>query len=235
DSAVAALEEEPVRAALVQEIVDEIVTVGSPELIAIRPLIEFVTATVVDSLAFREIFRDSVEQLHENTFGRGRGTSSPVALTIVDAVIIVTAYLEQAYPELTGQLPATFGNSFIEIRDRDWAVRIVEVGEDVTELAIALPLLMSVLYGLALVLSRDRRQVLMWVGMGWVIVAVFLVVGRDLARSVVLGDGFLDQDVRDAIWDAYTRSLVGWAALFGGFGLLLAVAATATQRVNPTR
>src|SRR5690606_22091038 len=41
DSAVAALEEEPVRAALVQEIVDEIVTVGSPELIAIRPLIEF--------------------------------------------------------------------------------------------------------------------------------------------------------------------------------------------------
>jgi hypothetical protein len=234
DSAVVALEDEAVRAALVREIVDEIVTVGSPELIAIRPLIEFVTATVVDSLAFREIYRDSVQQLHASTFTQ-EGDSTPVALTIVDAVVVVTAYLEQAYPEVAGQLPANFGDSFIEISSRDWAVSLVAIGEDVTELAIALPLVMSALYGTALVMSRNRRQVLVWVGIGWVTVAVCLVVGRDLVREVVLGEGFADQAVRDAIWDAYTRSLVGWAALIGGFGLLLAVAATANQRVNPAR
>jgi hypothetical protein len=235
DSAVVALEDEAVRAALVREIVDEIVTVGSPELVAIRPLIEFVTSTVVDSLAFREIFRDSVDELHASMFGNQTGGGEPVALTIVDAVVVVTAYLEQAYPEVADQLPANFADSFIEIRGRDWAVRIVELGEDVTELAIALPLVMSLLYGTALVISQNRRQVLVWVGMGWVMVAVILVVGRDLARELVLGEGFTDQAVREAIWDAFTQSLVGWAALFGGFGLLLAVAANANQRVNPAR
>jgi hypothetical protein len=232
DNAVAALEDEAVRGALVREIVDEIATAESADLISIRPLIEFVTATVVDSLAFREIFRESVEQLHDSTF-RGGGDSEPVALTIVDAVIVISAYIEQAYPELSGQLPSDFDDSFIEIRSRDWAVRIVEIGEDITELAIALPLLMSVLYGVALIISPNRRQTLTYVGMGWVSVAVLLVVGRDFARELVLGQGFADQAVREAIWDAYTRSLVGWASLFGGFGLLLAVAATAAHRANP--
>ena len=234
DSAVAALEDEAVREALVREIVDEIVTAESPDLIAIRPLVEFVTATVVDSLAFREIFRESVEQLHDNTFAQG-GDSEPVALTIVDAVVVITAYLEQAYPELAGQLPSDLGDAFIEIRSRDWAVRIVAFGEDITELAIALPMIMSVLYGTALILSQDRRRTLTLVGMGWVSVAVLLVVGRDFAREIVLGRGFADQALREAIWDAYTRSLAGWAALFGGFGLLLAVAATASQRANPAQ
>ena len=234
DSAVVALEDNAVRDALVRQIVDEIVAVGSPDAIAIRPLIEFVTATVVDSLAFREIFRDSVEQLHRDTFGDG-DSSELVALTLVDAIIVITAYIEQAYPEVAAQLPPDLGNSFIEIRSRDWAVRTVAYGEDVTEVAVMLPLAMSVLYGTALILSHRRRQTLVLVGMGWVAVAVLLVVGSDFAREAVLGQGFGDGEVSQAIWDVYTRSLVGWAALAGGFGIVLAVAATGAHRANPAR
>ena len=234
ESAVVALENDAVRDALVRQIVDEIVTVGSPDAIAIRPLIEFVTATVVDSLAFQEIFRDSVKQLHRETFGEDGGTDA-VALTLVDALIVITAYIEQAYPEVAAQLPPDLGSAFIEIRSRDWAVRTVAYGSDVDELAIALPLAMSFLYGTALVISPNRRQTLVFVGMGWVAVAVMLVVGRDLTREIALGQGFGDQEVSQAIWDVYTRSLIGWAALVGGFGVVLAVAATGAHRANPAR
>ena len=234
DSAVVALEDDAVHDALVRQIVDEIVSVSSPDAIAIRPLIEFVTATVVDSLAFQEIFRNSVEQLHRETFGEG-DSGDPVALTLVDAIIVITAYIEQAYPDVAAQLPPNLGDAFIEIRGRDWAVQTVAFGQDVTELAIILPLTTSVLYGLAYLLSRNRRQTLVLVGMGWVAVGVLLIVARDLARELVLGQGFADQAVSEAIWDVYTRSLVGWSALTGGFGLVLAVAATGGHRANPAR
>ena len=106
DSAVVALEDDAVHDALVRQIVDEIVSVSSPDAIAIRPLIEFVTATVVDSLAFQEIFRNSVEQLHRETFGEG-DSGDPVALTLVDAIIVITAYIEQAYV-LVRYMPDTY-------------------------------------------------------------------------------------------------------------------------------
>ena len=235
DSAVAALQENVVRAALVQAIVDEIIKVGSPEAVSIRPLIEFVTQTVVDSLAFQEIFRDSVEQLHSQVFSPGSDPSEPVALTLVDAIIVITAYIEQAYPEVANQLPPNLDTAFIQIRNRDWAVKVVAFGENVTELAIILPALTLLLYGLALLLSRNRRQTLLYIGLGWLAVALLLVIGRDFAREAVLGHGFPDQAVSEAIWNVYTKSMVGWAALVGGLGLLVAVAAAGVHRANPAR
>ena len=235
ESAVVTLRNEAVRDALVQEIVDEIVSVGSPDAAAIRPLIEFVTATVVDSVAFREIFRDSVKQLHQETLDDGAERSDPVALTVVDALIVVTAYVQQAYPEVASQLPPNLGDAFIKVRTRDWAVKTVAYGRNVTELAIILPAVLFVLYGSALLLSNNRRQTLVLAGVGCVIVAILLIVGQDLARDAVLGSGFGDKAASEAIWDVYTRSLAGWAALCGGFGLVLAVAATAVHRANPSR
>jgi hypothetical protein len=234
DSAVAALQQEAVRDALVRAIVDEIIEVGSPDAVSIRPLLEFVTATVVDSLAFQEIFRDSVEQLHAQIFGSEAGDDS-VALTLVDAIIVITAYIEQAYPELANQLPPNLDTAFIEIRNRDWAVDVVAFGQNITELAIILPLAMSVLYGLALLLSQNRRQTLLYIGVAWVTVAVLLVVGRDFAREAVLSQGFADQAVSAAIWDVYTQSLLGWAMLVGGFGFALAIASTGAHRADPAR
>ena len=235
DSAVVTLQNQAVRDALVQEIVNEIVTVGSPDAVSIRPLIEFVTATVVESRAFQDIFRDSVKQLHRETFDNGHTGSEPVALTLVDALIVITAYIEQAYPDLAAQLPPDLGNAFIQIRTRDWAVKAVSYGHDITELAIALPVAIAGLYGAAWLLSRNRRQTLVLIAVGWVAVAVLLIVGRDLAREAMFGQGFGNQAVSQAIWDVYTHSLVGWAALCGGFGLVLAVAATGAHRAKPGR
>lgn len=234
DSAVVALQEEVVRDALVRAIVNEIVEVGSPEIVSLRPLIEFVTATVVESLAFQEIFRESVAQLHGEVLG-GRDRGEPVSLTVVDAVVVVTAYIQQAYPELAGQLPPNLDSAFIEIRSRDWAVEAVTFGERVTALAIVLPVITALLYAVAIALSRNRRQTLLMAAIGWVAAAVLLVVGRDFAREAVLGAGFPDQAVSEAIWDVYTRSMVAWAALLGGGGMLLAVAATGAHRADPGR
>jgi hypothetical protein len=235
DSAVVALKNDAVHDALVQEIVDEIVVVGSPDAGAIRPLIEFVTATVVDSVAFQEIFRDSVKQLHRETLEQTQSDAEPVALTLVDALIVITAYIQQAYPEVASQLPANLGDAFINIRTRDWAVETVAYGQDVTELAIVLPAILFFLYAAALLFSNNPRQTLVLAGVGCVIVAILLIVGRDLARELVFGSGFGDKAVSEAIWNVYTRSLVGWAALTGGFGLVLVVAATAVHRANPGR
>jgi hypothetical protein len=193
-----------------------------------------VTQTVVDSLAFQEIFKDSVEQMHGQIFSQG-DQSEPVALTLVDAIIVITAYIQQAYPEVADQLPPNLNTAFVEIRNRDWAVDVVAFGENVTELAIILPALTLLLYGLALLLSRNRRQTLLYIGLSWLAVALLLVIGRDFAREAVLGHGFPNQAVSQAVWNVYTESLVGWAALLGGLGLLIAVAATGIHRANPGR
>jgi hypothetical protein len=234
DSAVVALDEDVVRAALIQAIVDEIIRTGSPEAISVRPLVEFVTATVVDTQAFRDIYRNAVEELHRDMFQKGND-AEPVALTLVDALIVISAYIQQAYPEVAGQLPPNLGNAFIEIRGRDWAVEVVAYGEDAAYLSVLLPFAMLALYGVALLLTPDRRQVIAAMGIGWIVVAVLIVVGRDYAREFVLPQGFATRAVSEAIWDVYTRSLLGWSALVGFVGLMITVAGTGAHRANPAQ
>src|SRR5690349_15297524 len=55
DHAVQALQDDAVRRALAERIVAEILAVSSPQAVSVRPLIELVTTTVVDSITFREI------------------------------------------------------------------------------------------------------------------------------------------------------------------------------------
>lgn len=235
-NAVAALEDDAVRAALTREIVDEFIRVGPPDTLAIRPLLEFVTATVVDTQAFVEIYRNAVEQMHRDLFEGADGTGA-VALTMVDAIIVVVAFIEQAYPEVAQQLPPNLSTSFIEIRERDWAVRVVTLGEDVEFLAVLLPALIVGLYGCALWIAPDRRRTIVAIGIGCVAVAAMLVIGRDFARDIVVDQvGISDRTVIAVVWDVYTSPLMGWATLVGGFGVLLAVGATrGHERINPRR
>lgn len=235
DHAVAALEDDAVRASLVQAIVNQIVEVGPPEALSIRPLIEFVTATVVDTQTFATIYRDAIEDLHRGLMQEPNDTS-PIALTLVDAMIVITAFLEQAYPEVSNQLPTNLNTALIQLRERDGAAMdIILLNEGIGYLAVAFPLLAVALYATAVWVAPDRRRAVLYIGVSLVAVGIFIVVGRDYAQNLVVAQSpFSDQAVSQAFWNAYTESLEGWAILVGGAGLAITVGATgARRRVNP--
>src|SRR5690606_21412094 len=167
----------------------------------------------------------------------GPDGDGPVALTLVDAIIVVVAFIEQAYPEVAQQLPPNLNAAFIELRDRDWAVRVIAFGEDGDYLSVLLPIAVLACYGAALWLAPDKRRAIVAIGISCVIAAALVVIGRDFGRNLVLDEaGFADQGATRAVWDVYTRPLLGWATILGVLGVLLAVGATgAHQRVSPTR
>jgi hypothetical protein len=229
DHAVQALEEPAVRRALTARIVQEILVAGPPESVAIRPLVELVTATVVDSVTFREIYRDAVLRLHHDLFEEGE-SGPPLALTLVDAMIVITAFIEQAYPEAADELPPDLTSAFIELRQRDWTLDLATAGEGLEYLAYGLPATALVLYAAAVWLAPRRRPAMVAAGFGLVAAGVIIAVIQDFGEGIILDRvGFADNTVRQAVWDAYTGGLLGWATLMGGTGLLFAVAAHGTR------
>jgi hypothetical protein len=228
DHAVQALQDDAVRRALAERIVAEILAVSSPQAVSVRPLIELVTTTVVDSITFREIYRDAVGRVHDDLFGDGV-SREPLALTLVDALIVVTAYIRQAYPEAGAQLPTDLTSAFVDLRNEEWAVNVATSGRDVEYLAFVLPALSVVLFAAAVWTSPQRRRTFTGIGFGLIAVAALIVVAKDAGQDALLGRaGVGDRAVNAAIWHAYTNSLDGWAWILGGLGFLVAVVSTNT-------
>ncbi len=236
DHAVQALDSDAVRVALTDAIVDQIVEVGPPEAISIRPLIQFVTATVVDTQAFADIYRDSVRDLHADLF-EGQSDERVLALTLVDAMIVITGFMEQAYPEVSNQLPEDLNNTLIGHREQEAAASAASLGEGIGYLSVGFPLLAAALYGTALWVAPVRRRAVLYIGISLITAGILLVAGRSLVQEIAIAQApFQDTRVAEALWDAYTGSLQGWAVLAGGAGVALTVGATGSrQRVDVRR
>ena len=107
--ATAALKDDSVRSLVAEQVTDELVLKHQADLIAARPIIESVVASVVGGRAFTGVFRSGVRDVHRAVFDRDQDT---LTLAVVDIGTIVAAGLEVLQPTLARRVERRDGLSW---------------------------------------------------------------------------------------------------------------------------
>ena len=227
--ATAALRDDSVRTLIAGRVTDDIVLAHQSDLIAARPVIQSVVASVVGGRAFTGVFRSGVRDVHRAVFDRDENT---VALTLTDVGTIVAAALEVVRPALARSVRAT-GRVDVVRRDLGSAsATAVRAADTVRLLAWIFALLAIVAAAAAVWLSRDRRRTVVQLGIGAAVAGVALVVGLAVLRRMAVDhvDGPDARAAAEGVWDAFLGDLrtAGW--ILAGSGAVVAAAAASLIR-----
>jgi hypothetical protein len=227
DNAVRALNDEQVRALAVDRLVDQLVERGSSDLIAVQPLLQAATETVIDTGAFRELYATAVAEAHRQLF-----SDDPIVLQLVDALILVRATVAQFDPALAERLPA-IDSGVIEIADEGGDFdELFGAGEKVARAARLYTLLTIALLVASVWVAPRRRRAVIAVGVALAVVAALVVVGLDLARATLTStvSDELTAAAVGGVWDAFLQDLRTANLILGAGGVALAAAATSAAR-----
>jgi hypothetical protein len=224
DRASAALSDQAVADEVAIQVADELVE-ADPNLVAVRPVIESVTSSLIRGGAFQSLFRAGVADMHRSVF---EGDQDTLTLTLVDIGATVRGVLQALQPKLAKQIPAT---KSVELVDGDLPAPVadlVRLAEAMRWLPIvALLVALGCAYG-AIRLAGDGRDAVLVVGVAITLVAVLASVALRAAEALVL-TGIDDQAGRDAvagIWDAFLGDLGTALLLLAVCGGVVAAAAS---------
>lgn len=231
ERAASALEDEDVREPLADAIVDGLIERAEPDLVNARPVLVSVTSGILDSGAFRAIFREAAKRAHETLFTR---QGNELVLNLADGASLAVDALRAVAPKLAKDIPENATAKLNELVESEAAIDLVKTAESVRFLGYALPGLGLLLLAGAIALDRDRRRGFLTAAIAIAIAAGVGLAGLFAARTIVLAQ--LDPDVRDAgagVWDAYLDDL-SRAFLIGLGGALVTAAAISTRtRIDP--
>ena len=230
DKAEQALADDEVRVIVSREIVVNLVERGSPDLVAGRPVLESVVGTVIDTPAFRKLFRRAALEANRVFFDRG---GENLVFDLADASKIVRFGLQQASPDLAKQVPKNLDVTLADLRERDFAQSTLGAADDIRLLGIVLPLRALLALAGSIVLATDRRSGVLRVAVGVAAVGALLAVAMLILREVIVAgtygdDELTDDEVRGAvggILDAYFGKLFGWSLLMAFVGIVVSGAA----------
>jgi hypothetical protein len=224
-----ALRADSVKTLIAERITDEVVLRNRSDLIAARPIIESVAGDVVTSAAFTALFRSAVRDVHRALFLRDQST---LTLTVADVGTVLGAALQQLRPQLARELERTGDVAVISRDIGDVSATAARIADDVKLLALLLLVLGIVLIGAAIAVAPDRRQAVVWLGIGAACAGVLLVVVLGIARSIAV-DRLEDPDSQAAaraIWDAFLGDLRNAAWILAISGAITAAAAASLIR-----
>jgi hypothetical protein len=230
--ATVALRDESVRSLIAQKLTDEVVLKNQADLIAARPIIESVASDVVGGRAFTNLFRRAVRDVHRALFKRDKNT---VTLTVADVGAVLAAALEQVRPEVARKLRSTERVELVERHIGSLSSTLADIAERVQLLAVLLLVLSLAFVAGALLLSRDKRQTVVELGVGAAVAGVVLVVAYSVARSIAVEhvEGPDEQAAARAVWDAFLADLRTAAWILAACGVVIAAAASSLVKPRP--
>ena len=230
--ATVALRDDSVRSLIAQKLTDEVILKNEADLIAARPIIESVASEIVGGRAFTSLFRKAVRDVHRALFKRDRNT---VTLTVADVGTVLAAALEQVRPSLARKLGSTERVELVERNIGSLSATLADVAERVQLLAVLLLVLSLALVAGALLVSPDRRQTVVELGVGAAVAGVLLVVAYSVARSIAVEhvQGPDEQAAARAVWDAFLGDLRTAAWILAASGAVVAAAAASLIEPRP--
>ena len=230
DRAAHTLKNDDVRGIVSSRLVDQIIEQGSAELIQARPLLEAATGAALDTGAFQGVFEQAARNVNKLLFERDRGS---IVLDLADAGIVVISALKAIAPKVADEVPTKVEGALIDLSDRQFATRALDVAGKVRFLGIALPILALLLFIASLVAAADRRRHVVEGGIAIAIVGGVVVIGLLVTKAIVLGS-VEDSDARAAassVWDSFFGDLRVLSLGVGALGLVFA--ATAASVIDP--
>lgn len=217
DRAVQIVRSEPVRDAIATAFADE--TIGrQPRLLSARPAIVSAAEHVLSSRAAGGVVSRSAGQLHRAVV---RDDEPSVILDLADLSVVVRAYLNATGQELPERLRETSGGLNAEIDTSHADRSVFRVARQADVVAIVSPIVALLLLVGALWFAPDRRRALWDIGTGFVVLAGVLATAFVVVRGLVLPSG---DEVAEAVFDALLGDLLGWVAVVGAAGTVLAAA-----------
>lgn len=227
------LEEDEVRDALTEPIVEQAVTSGPDQLINGEPILRTAVQGVIASPPFEKLFRKAVAKVHRAIFAKDR---DEIPLTISNADVLVTDAVASVNPKLANKIPQNLGDQLLKVTDSKAALTAVRVSEDVKVLGLILPFGALLCFAGGLALAPDKRRALLVSAASLAIAAAVGVIALLIARSLVLSQ-FHDDTVHlavAAIWEALLGGLRTWLLVGGAISLVVAAAAATAREIDAT-
>lgn len=222
-----------VRTVLARRLTEELARSGNEQAVNFRPGLQLAIQTVVDTDAFRSIFRTAVRRTHAAILS---GQNGSAGLNLQDSVAIITSSLQASEsPAQAGEQQGGLGDSLSDVTHRLGDLGIWKLDRTIASIAwIAILGALAAAAG-ALVLAGDRRRCVRRLGWvlvvdGAVIVLALQLLGWWAQRQV---DG---ADLADAVGGAFTRGTADLRAVglwIAGYGLVAVAAATVGVRYTP--
>jgi hypothetical protein len=217
DRGVVALQSEPVRTVIGQQVAVQLLERQSPDLIATRPLVVTAVEAILETDSFARVLRQTALTAH-GVLIRG---DSDVSVELAEVRGVLLPALRSVSPELARRVPDDLRPQIAEIRSSDAATFTVRTAESASVAAV--PLLVAAVLALlgAVMWAPDRRGAIgtaglsLAGGMGAGLIALAALRAQIVSGSA--GVGVVTQD------DARAAAGAGWAALAGDLQRLLVV------------
>ncbi len=222
-----ALQDENVRSAIGDAVLNQVTTSGGAALLSFRPALESVIDGVIASPQFRAVFRKAAVHAHDLLFKRDRES---VVLDLADAGLAVSGAAKAVSPDLAKHIPKDIKPGLLSLTNRDWATDLLDAADSIRFLGIVLPILGLLFLGGAVAAAPDRRLIFIRIGGAIAVAAVVLLLVLFVGRELLLANFSEDSDTLRsavaAVWDSFLDGLHTWALLVGAFGLVVAAASS---------
>ncbi|HEX6394348.1 MAG TPA: hypothetical protein VFZ97_12985 [Acidimicrobiales bacterium] len=205
---------------------------ASPDLVALRPLVEATSIALVGSPAFSPVVRAAARQAHASFTEAGPG---PVVWRLVDVGAVLSGMLPLLVPQTAAPIPPDLSVTLASVGSRSFAARTIHLAHLVGLLAWLLPLLALLAFAGALLAASDRLRAT--VRVGWAVLGAGVAVGMlafagELVASAA-DTSTLHGSLVAASWRQFGRPLWAVAAVTAVSGVLVAAtAAGAVPRVD---
>ena len=229
DEAVASLNDPSVDRVVSTAITRRVIDQVDPDLVAFKPLIESVVASLLDTDAIRAALRQGARVAHAAVFDR-EVDDSVVRLT--DIGTLVRGGLKQLDPRIAREVPRGLDATLVRLTNQPIAVDASQAADRVDRWAGILPGLAIALIGGSILLAERRRRAAIRAGVSIVVLAAALIVALAVARLALLervhpGD---HRDAAAALWNEFLGDLDSWALALAAVGVVLATAPAALAR-----
>jgi preprotein translocase subunit Sss1 len=197
------------------------------DLMAYRPLLVGAARAIVSSEPFRAGFRRAAQGAHVALFSQ---SAERIALSVPDLGVFVRSALAHD-PALAGRVPASLrGGLAVQPTGRlaNTLVRVARLGHRFRRNALLAIGSGTLLLLLGIALPRDRRRALLHGGAALATAALVLFFLPPLARTALTAS-MTHAELRPVVagvWDAFAGGLRLWALVLAGVGVVLASAAS---------
>lgn len=232
DRAVESLDDAGLRKVVAREIVVNLIDRGSTDLAAGRPLLESVVDAVIQTQAFRKVFRAAAVETNKVFFVRDRKN---VLFDLGDAAEVVRFALRSVSPKLAKEIPKDLNPHLLTLRRGQLAGSTLAVADHIRVFGIVLPILALLALVGSVAVSPDRRVGVLRAGVavgatGALLAIALFVLRARLLAGVIGEDELSDGEVREAVaglLNAFIGDLVVWGLLLALLGLVVAGSAAA--------
>jgi hypothetical protein len=228
DKTVETLDDADLRNAIAHRVTEVLIRKVNPDLISVKPLLEAGTAGIVGTGAFKALLHAGVSNAYRSLV---EGKDNPV-VTVANVGVLVTEALKQFQPQLARKVPPGFDTTLVKIGKGGWATDLAQGAEKIRALGLILPALGLLALVGSIALAPDRRRAVIRAGAGLALLGLVAVAGLIVIQAVI--DARIEGDTNtgafDAIWDAFVGPLQTSFLIVGGFGVIVASAASSALR-----